>query len=162
MESVLDPTVCIVVFCVMFKCIYWFMGQCRHLHYYIFMSSVILLAVIKSIDLSYSKRIDLSCLCCEPLSLNVWRADQPRVTDSHYSLVLWESMRICENEAFFWEMWVLMCSLTMEYCYKVRQCCFLSCPVYMLAVGIECGWCSCGGIISCFSREAKKLFWGTI
>jgi len=40
----------IVVFCVVFKCFYWFMGQCRHIHYYIFMSSVILLAVIKSID----------------------------------------------------------------------------------------------------------------
>ena len=62
-----------------------------------YMSSVILLAVIKSIDLSCSKRIDLSCLCCEPLSLNVWRADQPRVTDDHYILVLWESMRIYEN-----------------------------------------------------------------
>jgi len=31
--SVLDPTVCIIVF--MLKCIYWLMGQCRHIHYYI-------------------------------------------------------------------------------------------------------------------------------
>jgi len=33
-----------------------------------FMPAVIPLADIKDIDLSCSKRIDMSCLCCEPLS----------------------------------------------------------------------------------------------
>ena len=36
--------------CVMFKCIYWCMGQCGHIHYYIFMPAVILMAVVKNID----------------------------------------------------------------------------------------------------------------
>ena len=88
MESVLDPTVCIIVFvlCSNVFTDLWDNVDTFTIIYY--MSSVILLAVIKSIDLSCSKRIDLSCLCCEPLTLNVWRADQPRVTDDHYILVL--------------------------------------------------------------------------
>jgi len=73
------------------------------------------------------------------------------------------SVRICENEVFFCKTWALMCSLTMEYCCKISQPSYLSCPVYVSYWDrIWVHGVLVGGITFHFSREAKKLFWGII